>query len=262
MTIKIGLMPYLNSEVFYYAFDATEVEMYPLVPSAMARAADEGRLDAGPIPLVDCFRLEDRFTQVNGFCIATVERARSILFFSNRPIEALDGAVVAITSETSTSARLAQVLLAHKYQVRPARYVPLDQPHDAYLLIGDTALRNLAAPEGFPYWYDLGQEWFRWTGLPFVFARWVVRNNLPKQEQRWLHDQIAASISAALANVDTIARKRHADLGLTRDEVVEYVKSFHYVIGEEEEQAIARFRHLLETLTVEEQSAKCSPTRR
>ena len=88
--LRVGLMPYLNSEVFYYAFERAGMELHPMVPSVMARAAERGELDAGPIPLVDCFRLEDRFTPVNGFCIATVERARSILLFCTRPIEELE----------------------------------------------------------------------------------------------------------------------------------------------------------------------------
>ena len=41
------------------------------------------------------------------------------------------------------------------------------------LLIGDRAMR--ACLPGFAHAYDLGQEWFDWTGLPFVYAVWAVR---------------------------------------------------------------------------------------
>ena len=249
-------MPYLNSEAFYYAFDRAGMELHPMVPSVMARAADRGELDAGPIPLVDCFRLEDRFTPVNGFCIATVERARSILLFCKGPIEKLGGAMVAVTEETSTSAQLLRVLLAHKYDVQPEGYVTLEEPHDAYLLIGDNALRSKEGDASFPFLYDLGQEWHDWTGLPFVFARWVVRRTAPAEQQRRLHDQLDSSIREALANVEAIAHKCHADLGLTPQEVMEYVRSFHYVAGKEEEQAEERFRHLLETLPKGEEYAQ------
>ena len=201
-----------------------------------------------PIPLVDCFRLGERFPPINGFCIATVERARSILLFSQGPINELDGKVVAITDETSTSAQLLRVLLAHKYGVQPREYVALEEPHDAYLLIGDSALRSKTGDPSFPFLYDLGQEWHEWTGLPFVFARWIARGTTPAEQQRLLHDQLDASIQAALKNVEAIALKRHSDLGLTIQEVIEYVQSFHYVVGEPELQAIERFRHLLEAL--------------
>ena len=46
--LRVGLMPYLNSEAFYYAFDRAGMELHPMVPSVMARAADRGELDAGP----------------------------------------------------------------------------------------------------------------------------------------------------------------------------------------------------------------------
>src|SRR5436190_20439407 len=60
----------------------------------------------------------------------------------------------------------------------PCRPFPMDQPAeecdaDAVLLIGDRAMR--AALPGYPYSYDLGQEWTEWTGLPFVYAVWAVR---------------------------------------------------------------------------------------
>jgi len=42
------------------------------------------------------------------------------------------------------------------------------------LLIGDRAMR--ACLPGFVHAYDLGQEWFDWTGLPFVYAVWAVRD--------------------------------------------------------------------------------------
>jgi chorismate dehydratase len=41
------------------------------------------------------------------------------------------------------------------------------------LLIGDRAMR--ACLPGFAHAFDLGQEWFDWTGLPFVYALWAVR---------------------------------------------------------------------------------------
>lgn len=243
--IHIGLMPYLNSEVFYYAFNMPGIDLSPKVPSAMAQAADVGTLDGGPVPIVDCFRLEDRFTYVNGFCIATVERARSILLFSKLPMQELDGKNIGITDETSTTVRLLKVLLTHKYKVRPKRYVSLSESSDAYLLIGDNALRNKIGNTNFPFMYDLGEEWNNWTGLPFVFARWILRKTVPASVQRMLCEQLNASIESALRNVEHIASKRHVDLGLTIPETIEYVQSFRYVIGDQELQAIERFRSLL-----------------
>jgi chorismate dehydratase len=69
--------------------------------------------------------------------------------------------------------------LRKRYGARP-EVVPLPMDGqaetadaDAVLLIGDRAMR--ACLPGFAHAFDLGQEWFDWTGLPFVYAVWAVR---------------------------------------------------------------------------------------
>ena len=254
MRIRVGQIPYLNSEVFYYGMADEEVELVPLVPSALSAAAAEGRVDAGPIPLVTCFELEGSFDPLGDYCIATVERARSILLFSKRPVEELSGAVVGVTSETSTSVRLLKALLAHRYHVEPLRYVSLEEPGDAYLLIGDEALRDRKGVPSYPHRYDLGREWHRWTGLPFVFARWVVQRGLEPEAVATLTSLLDRCIGKGLADVKAIAETRR-DLSMSHDEVVEYIRSFRYRLGPEELKSIDLFRELL----ARDQSAVAAP---
>jgi chorismate dehydratase len=253
MPIRVGQIPYLNSEVFYYGLRDRDVALTPLVPRALSAAAGEGRIDAGPVPLVTCFELEDAFQPLGDFCIATTDRARSILFYSKHPIEELSGATIAITGQTSTTVRLLKVLLAHKYHVQPKEYVPLSQVFptangaaswDAFLLIGDDALRHRKGIAGYPHWYDLGEVWNEWTDLPFVFAQWVVRKDFPGEQAARLRRWLEQSISQAIVDVDAIAARRR-DLNMDHAEVVEYILSFHYRLGPTEMEAIARFKRLL-----------------
>lgn len=252
MTTRIGRIPYLNSEVFHFGMAGVDdVELCPLVPRALSNAASDGGLDAGPVPLVTCFELEDTFKPLGNFCIATVEKAHSILLFSKHPIDKLDDAVVGVTGETSTSVRLMKILFAERFNVTPGRYVDLNEcSRDAFLLIGDEALRNRRGVPGYPYLYDLGQEWYQRTGLPFVFARWVVRRDMADDKVHWLESLLSQSIEQGLANVDKIAASRQ-DLNMTPDEVIEYVLSFHYHLGEDELKAIEKFRALLSKLPPE-----------
>ncbi len=249
MTTRIGRIPYLNSEVFYYGMAGEPgIGMAPLVPRALSNAASDGGLDAGPVPLVTCFELEDAFKPLGDFCISTVEKARSILLFSKRPIDELTGAVVGVTGETSTSVRLMKTLLTMRFRVTPGSYVDLnDGPNDAFLLIGDEALRHRRGVSGYPYLYDLGEEWYEWTGLPFVFARWVVRRDVDDDKVRWLESLLSRSIENGLADVEKIAASRQ-DLNMTFGEVIEYVRSFHYHLGDDELKSIQRFRTLLSQL--------------
>ena len=245
---QVGLMPYLNSALFYLYMPQEGVALHPMVPTAMAKAAYDGLLDAGPIPLVDCFNLEEKFEPLGDFCIATTRQARSILLFSTVPVEELEGGSnVAVTDETSTSARLLRVLLRHRYGLREPRYVGLDEPHDALLLIGDGALKQRHGVSGYGYRYDLAEVWSDWTGLPTVFALWIVRRELAQEAKAALTEAIARGLEQGWDRMAEITAQ-HRDLGMSQEEVAEYLGGFSFTVGPAEREAIERFRTLLATL--------------
>ena len=150
-----------------------------------------------------------------------------------------------MTGETSTSVELLRVLLALRFEAEPARWVAAESPADAVLLIGDEALRARRKGRDRPHRLDLAEEWTRWTGLPFVFARWGVRAAVALAERRALAADLEAGLGRALepSGLGAIARRRR-DTGLGEDEVVGYLRAFTYRLGSEEDKAIAEFRRL------------------
>src|SRR5262245_10395258 len=108
IVMRVGRVPYLHAEPFYFDMARRGIELYEMVPSALVAAAEQGDIDAGPVPLSDCFRLEDRFQPVAGFCVAGVKRAGSIFLFSTVPITKLGGAHIGVTDEASSVPRLLQ----------------------------------------------------------------------------------------------------------------------------------------------------------
>ena len=87
---------------------------------------------------------------------------------------------MAVDTSSRTSAALLRVLL-HERLGRDPEYVPMGpslqsmlEAADAALLIGDPALYS---DDGFQR-LDLGEEWTRRTGLPFVFAFWAGREGV------------------------------------------------------------------------------------
>ena len=138
-------------------------------PNEVAEALEQGEVDAGPVSLVDTFRLAPKAVLISGFCVASVAKATCSVFFSKAPIEALSGCRITLGEGDTTSISLVQVLLALKHGVRREVFVDQQSDHDAVLLTGNQALRGRRRARGFPHRYDLGEEWQAWTGLPFVF---------------------------------------------------------------------------------------------
>jgi chorismate dehydratase len=237
-------VPYLHSEPFYFDMTRRGIELYDTVPRALVSAAEGGEIDAGPMPLADCFRLEDRFQPVAGFCVASVRQAGSIFLHSTKPIEELHGAQIGVTDEASGALRLLQVLLSLKHRVRPAAYVSLHAAHDAFLLIGNQALRQRLGVAGFRHIYDLGEEWHAWTGLPLVFCRWMVRKDVGPKDMALLEDTLYVGLEEGVNALYGLADPREDLLMLPR-EIIAYIQGLRYYIGVSEQRAIERFRSCL-----------------
>ena len=249
MKLKIGKIPYLNSVLFYYGMEsnpetAANLQFVPMVPSDLSAAAVTEQIDAGPVPLVTSFELSSSYEPLADLCIATLDEARSILLFSKKPVEMLNHSRVGITHETSTSVRLLKTLLTHHYGVTASEFVSIREPNHAFLLIGDSALRNRDGCEGYPYVTDLGEVWHDVTGLPFVFAVWMVRKTLPEKQKSYLKEVVSDSLNEGWTHFDAAVDERIEAVGMTRAQAREYLEGFHFRMGAAEHDAIARFKKL------------------
>jgi chorismate dehydratase len=249
MACKVGRIPYLSCEPFYFEMERRGIPLYDMVPSAMAGAMALGDIDAGLVPLVDCARLADQCRYLSGFCLAVIRKAGSVLLHAKHPIEVLTGARIGIPGEAATSFRLLQILLAFKYQVQVEAYAPLDDTCDALLTAGNEGLRRRGGFPQYPYIYDLGEEWYQWTGLPFVFARWMVRKDLARQEGLVLEDTLYVGLQDWADGLFRAATRRD-DLLMHPRDILEYTQGIRYFIGVTEQRAIDRFQHYLDQLTL------------
>ena len=242
--LRVGRISYLNVEPFFHAFPWPIAESLP--PRALGDAVADGRLDAGPLALADCLRLEGVVTRLP-FGIVGPTRAQSVLLFSDRPMAELGSRRIAVTGETSTSVRLLRILLAFRHEVPAPTLVELGEAADAELIIGDAALRLLQGPWPRRLCYDLGEEWTAWTGYPMVFAAWAVRLDTPAAARDGLRTTLADALETGLRSLPAIAARRR-DLGLSEAEIVSYLESFRYRIGPDDEKAVGEYRRLLALL--------------
>jgi chorismate dehydratase len=171
-----------------------------------------------------------------------------VVLHSQQPIEALSGARIGISDEAATAFRLLQVLLALKYQVQSVTYVTLADAYQACLLVGNEGLRHRRGVWDTPHHtYDLGAEWHQWTGLPFVFARWIVRKDLDPRAAAVLEDALYVGLQDWADGLFRSAASRD-DLRMHARDILEYTQGIRYFIGVTEQRAIERFRQALDQL--------------
>lgn len=244
----VGRIPYLNCALFFDRWGEGGPALVDLPPKQLGEEARAGRIDAGPMAIADYFRLGDLFEPLGNFGISCPRIAASVLLFSRVPMSELQGARIGVTGETATSVRLLKVLLHHRYGVRPSAYTAPDDPDaDAVLLIGDSALRAIyQSPAPQPVCVDLAQEWVAWQNLPFVFARWVVRRDLPAAEKARLMEQVRLAYAHGVRDRELVGQARAARLGVPLADVLEYFDVFRFELTEEDAEAEERFRDLVQ----------------
>ena len=247
MTIRVGRVSGLNYEPFYIDMARRGVQVVDLPPGGLASALADGDIEAGPTPVPDWFQLEDRFHPVAGFCVSASSRAGSSLLYSQKPIEELDGAAIGAAGEDAASVQLLRVLLALKYGLTPGEIVtPRDSP-TALLLTGNNALRRRRGVRGFSHRYDLGAEWNQWTGLPFVFSRWIARIDLDPKDLALLEDTLYVGLEDGVDGLYHLSEPRDDLLMLAKD-IVAHIQGIRYFVGLSEQKAIDLFRGYLAQL--------------
>ncbi len=247
MALKIARLPYMNAEPFYNDMGRRGLQLQEMLPSGVVSALRNGEIDAGPVPLVDTFHLGEGFRPVSGFCIATTEQTRSALLYSKLPIEDMSGARIGVTGEAGASLHLLRVLLLAKHEVQPEEYVSMEDAYDAFLVTDNQALRRRRGARGYPHRYDLGEEWFQWTGLPFVYSRWIARKDLDPKEALLLEDTLYVGLEEGVEALFHESEPRDNLLMLPKD-IVEYIQGFRFFMGLSEYKAVELFRQYLDRI--------------
>lgn len=184
---RVGHIQYLNCVPIYWGLARTgslvDLDLTKDTPDNLNDALVRGDLDIAPISVVEYLRHADDLVVLPDIAVGADGPVMSVVLVSQVPIEELDGANVALGSQSRTGVRLARLLLEEKYGVRPKFFgsapdlALMMQVADAAVVIGDVALRASLydAPRLGLHVYDLAEEWKDWTGLPFVFAVWAAR---------------------------------------------------------------------------------------
>jgi chorismate dehydratase len=263
-SLRIGAVTYLNSKPLTEHLpelfpDAVIRDDYP---SRLAEDLACGTLDVALIPSIEFFRGAD-YAIVSDACVAARGPVFSVKLYARVPWG--DVRTLGLDEGSRTSAALARILLAERYGAEPRSVpFPLGEPieacrADAVLMIGDRAMRP--QDERFQATWDLGEEWFRWTGLPFVFAMWVARNAAGRQRvgetsadvpyapfELSLSDlgsKLSLARDLGVKSIDDIARREASLLNLPLATTIQYLtKNLHYRLGSAERSGLQLFRDL------------------
>ncbi len=228
-----------------------DVDLVKDSPDRLNSALIEGRLDIGPISLVEYLRHTDDLLLLPDLAVGSDGPVLSVNIVSTRPLADLDGAKVALGSTSRTGVLLAQLVLQERYGVRPRFYTcPPDLTEmlleaDAAVLIGDVALHALFdAPKRGLAVTDLGQAWREWTGLPMVFAVWAVRREFATRHPglvKEVHEAFLRSRDLCVAELDDVAASASRWEPFDAATLASYFRVLDFSLGDRQIQGLREF---------------------
>ena len=232
--LRIGRITYANcSPIFHELEKQAPDEDYQFiggVPSHLNALLAAGEIDVCPSSSIEYALHPERYLILPDLSISSIGAVASVLLFSRIPIEKLDGQKILLSSESATSVNLLQILLKKRLGCSCSFTVsgqPLDRAlreASAMLLIGDNALRA-SFQETDLLVYDLGQLWYEWTGLPFVFALWFCGRQAAQErhaEVVRLTRHLIESKKHACAALESIAQCSSEAAWMGSDRLVAY----------------------------------------
>ena len=234
--LRIGCVKYLNARPLILGGPADVVLDHP---SVLCAQLARGELDVALVSSFEFLR-NPIYRIVDGISISSDGPVYSVVVAHVGEISAAEQ--IELDPAAETSGNLLRCLLS-ELKLRP-RFVATSTSAlakvRARLLIGDQAVRfRQQHGNEFQFW-DLGENWQKLVGLPFVYALWLLRPEVV--DPKSVADRLRALRNKNLADIDNlISAEKEFDRGFCSRYYREHLR---FSFGEREKKGLRAFQEL------------------
>ena len=150
---------------------------------------------------------------IGEYCIGAEGKVKTVMLYSNCPLNEISS--IALDYQSRTSVMLVKILAKNFWKIdveffdADEDYIDGISNNNAGLVIGD---RTFNLKDSFLYQYDLAEEWFKYTNLPFVFACWVANKPLSDEFKQQFSNALKYGLDHKALVVDQYTKNTNIDL--------------------------------------------------
>ncbi|MBK8956101.1 MAG: menaquinone biosynthesis protein [Saprospiraceae bacterium] len=201
---KLASVKYLNSLPFSYALDRLEqrglLNWERALPSECAGLLKNDFVDIALLPVGALCDFEKLYG-ITPYCIGSNSAVKTVRLFSNYKFDEIEQIVLSDASRTSN---ILLKILVENYWKWNGILIKNNKDQEirlktARVIIGDEVF---VSEHQYKYSMDLGLEWNKFTGLPFVFAIWVSKFKIDEVFETALTQAFAEDLNYFLVNED------------------------------------------------------------
>lgn len=222
---RLAASSYLNTAPLIWSFSQGSrkgtVEIVDAVPARCAELLAQRQVDAALVPVIESQRIPD-LKIVPGVCVGSREKVRSVVLLTNAR-ELGNLRMIALDESSRTSAALIKIIFREflgfepKWSSHSATADYVLNENEGALMIGDPAMMlnrdNVRV-------FDLASLWRKHTGLGFVFAMWMIREDASAVARTI---DFRAVCEEGLAQTEEIIDVYKPILGWSRDDLRTYL---------------------------------------
>jgi len=257
--INVGKLNYLNTIIFFLELEAGSgnLRFFNGHPSQLNHMLRNGEIDISPSSSIEFAMRPRQYLVLPDISISSIKHVKSVLLFSKVALSEISSKRIAITTASATSVALLRILLEIFMGHKPDYFPSSSDPYTAYtnadavLAIGDDALmynRKIKAE----FVYDLGNIWHELTGLPFVFALWIMRRNSfygNKGGFKQLHQVLLAAKRKFVQNKESYLENVPQNKWMSQEDILLYWQTLNYDLTPLHMESLKKFYELSAKMT-------------
>jgi len=244
--IKISAVSYLNTLPFLYGIkNYTAFNNYIFeqdVPSMCAKKLINNEVDIALIPIAAIPQVKTPYF-ISDYCLGATNKVRTVLLLSDVPLNKIDSILLDYQSQTSVN--LIKILASKFWNIN-LKWINAKigfendiKGKTAGVVIGD---RAFSLKKKYEYVFDLSEEWYKMTRLPFVFATWIA--NKPIESE--FVEQFNSALKFGLDNINNVVNEFNENFPDSPIDLKNYLtKNIDFYLDEKKKESIKVFYDLL-----------------
>jgi chorismate dehydratase len=238
---------YVRPLIFGLPGPSTNLQLLVEFPSQLAVSLQKRTADlrCAFLSPVDYARHGGDYLIVPGIAVSSTARSNVIKLYVNPKVRNID--TLAVDIRVTSEIILAKILLSEKFpnlasDTHQLQIIPMLPDLQQMLRKADAALIvNFSPQKGKSediFCLDLVEEWSDLTGLPYVHGMWVAHDDADMEK---VLPELQRASELGRSHLAEIARSLSKKHDLTIESGKEYLASFHYDLGEREQEGLSQF---------------------
>lgn len=209
-----------------------------------------GDVDVSPSSSIEYARNSEQYILLPDLSISSINEVKSVLLFSKKDLSKLSGSKIFVTANSATSFVLMRIIMEEFLGIKviyEKGSLPAESAiskYEASLIIGDDALRCSFTLKDKYMVYDLGSLWRKFTGLPAVFALWIVNKRSWKMKKSSIRTLWRLLIHAKLLSykkINEVLEHSEEKKWFPEEMLLEYWKGISYDLDGENMKGLMEF---------------------